>query len=148
LNKLCIFVSTTLLLAGAAQAHAQLEGIGPDTRPKDHPIPAIQDTESPAQKDARMAWFREARFGMFIHWGLYSIPAGSWDGKQIPGIGEWIMNNASIPVADYKALAAKFNPQSFNAHDIVALAKSSGMKYIIITAKHHDGFARPTRSTL
>jgi alpha-L-fucosidase len=141
LNKLCIFVSTTLLLAGAAQAHAQLEGIGPDTRPKDHPIPAIQDTESPAQKDARMAWFREARFGMFIHWGLYSIPAGSWNGKQIPGIGEWIMNNASIPVADYKALAAKFNPQSFNAHDIVALAKSAGMKYIIITAKHHDGFA-------
>ena len=78
---------------------------------------------------------------MFIHWGLYSIPAGTWDGKQIPGIGEWIMNNASIPVADYKALAPKFNPTGFSAHDIVALAKSAGMKYIVITSKHHDGFA-------
>ena len=88
-----------------------------------------------------MAWWREARFGMFIHWGLYSIPAGTWNGKQVPGIGEWIMNNASIPVADYKALASQFNPTAFNAHDIVALAKSAGMKYIVITAKHHDGFA-------
>ena len=67
--------------------------------------------------------------------------AGTWDGKQIPGIGEWIMNNASIPVADYKALAPKFNPVGFSAHDIVALAKSAGMKYIVITSKHHDGFA-------
>jgi alpha-L-fucosidase len=88
-----------------------------------------------------MAWWREARFGMFIHWGLYSVPAGTWDGQQIPSLGEWIMNNASIPVADYKALAPKFNPTGFSAHDIVALAKSAGMKYIVITAKHHDGFA-------
>ena len=106
-----------------------------------HPVPSIQDTETPAQRDARMEWWREARFGMFIHWGLYSIPAGTWNGKQIPGIGEWIMNNASIPVADYKALAPKFNPTAFSAHDIVALAKSAGMKYIVITSKHHDGFA-------
>ncbi len=106
-----------------------------------HPVPAIQDTETAAQRDARLHWWREARFGMFIHWGLYSIPAGTWDENQIPGIGEWIMNNASIPVADYKALAGKFNPVGFSAHDIVALAKSAGMKYIVITAKHHDGFA-------
>jgi len=106
-----------------------------------HPIPAIQDTETTSQRDARMAWWREARFGMFIHWGLYSVPAGTWDGQQIPSLGEWIMNNASIPVADYKALAPKFNPTGFSAHDIVALAKSAGMKYIVITAKHHDGFA-------
>ena len=88
-----------------------------------------------------MEWWRDARFGMFIHWGLYSVPAGTWDGKQIPGLGEWIMNNASIPVAEYKALAPQFNPTGFSAHDIVALAKSAGMKYIVITAKHHDGFA-------
>jgi alpha-L-fucosidase len=69
------------------------------------------------------------------------VPAGTWDGKQIPSLGEWIMNNASIPVADYKALAAQFNPTGFSARDIVALAKSAGMKYIVITAKHHDGFA-------
>jgi len=106
-----------------------------------HPVAPVQDTETAAQRDARMAWWREARFGMFIHWGLYSVPAGTWDGKQIPDLGEWIMNNASIPVADYKALAGKFNPVGFSAHDIVALAKSAGMKYIVITAKHHDGFA-------
>ena len=107
----------------------------------DHPVAAIQDTETPAQHEARMAWWREARFGMFIHWGLYSIPAGTWKGNQIPGIGEWIMNRATIPVADYKALAPQFNPTAFSAHDIVALAKSAGMKYIVITSKHHDGFA-------
>ncbi len=130
-----------LLFAAIPLSHAQLQGSKPDVQPANHPVPAIQDTETPAQRDARMQWWREARFGMFIHWGLYSIPAGTWDGKQIPGIGEWIMNNASIPVADYKALAPKFNPTGFSAHDIVALAKSAGMKYIVITAKHHDGFA-------
>jgi alpha-L-fucosidase len=121
-------------------AHAQLEGDKIATATK-HPVAAVQDTETPAQRDARMKWFREARFGMFIHWGLYSIPAGVWDGKPVPSIGEWIMNRASIPVADYKALAPKFNPTGFSAHDIVALAKAAGMKYIVITAKHHDGFA-------
>jgi alpha-L-fucosidase len=106
-----------------------------------HPVAAIQDTETTAERDARMKWWREARFGMFIHWGLYSIPAGTWDGKQVPGIGEWIMNNASIPVAQYEALAPEFNPTAFSAHNIVALAKAAGMKYIVITSKHHDGFA-------
>jgi alpha-L-fucosidase len=134
LAVLAIFVVAPL-------SRAQMEGDKIETRATGHPIPAIQDTETPAQRDARMQWWREARFGMFIHWGLYSIPAGTWDGKQIPSIGEWIMNNASIPVADYKSLAPKFNPIGFSAHDIVALAKSAGMKYIVITAKHHDGFA-------
>src|SRR5271165_3360979 len=134
-------VAAIAILFAVSLSHAQLEGSKPDTQPVRHPVPSIQDTESLGQRDARMAWWREARFGMFIHWGLYSIPAGTWDGKQIPGIGEWIMNNASIPVADYKALASQFNPTSFSAHDIVALAKSAGMKYIVITAKHHDGFA-------
>ena len=129
---------SSLLLAPAALAQTEGNRIAASD---DHPVKAIQDTETPAERDARMAWWRAARFGMFIHWGLYSIPAGTWDGKQIPGIGEWIMNRASIPVADYKALAPKFNPTGFNAHDIVALAKSAGQKYIVITAKHHDGFA-------
>ena len=130
-----------MFLFGTFASHAQLEGTKPETGPVDHPVAAIQDTETPAQRDLRMAWWRDARFGMFIHWGLYSIPAGSWNGKPVPGIGEWIMNNGSIPVADYKALASQFNPTAFSAHDIVALAKSAGMKYIVITAKHHDGFA-------
>ena len=63
----------------------------------------------------RMTWFRDARFGMFIHWGLYAIPAGEWKGKQIPGIGEWIMNRAKIPVAEYEQLAKQFNPVDFDA---------------------------------
>jgi len=134
-------LSSVLVFAAVSLSYAQLAGSKPDTQAVHHPVPSIQDTETPAQKDARMQWWREARFGMFIHWGIYSIPAGTWDGKQIPGGGEWIMNNASIPVADYKALASQFNPTSFSAHDIVALAKSAGMKYIVITAKHHDGFA-------
>lgn len=127
-------------VASVGQAQLQGDSFPAPAVPK-HPVASVQDTETAAQRDARMAWWREARFGMFIHWGLYSIPAGTWDGKQIPSIGEWIMNNASIPVADYKGLATKFNPVGFSAHDIVALAKASGMKYIVITAKHHDGFA-------
>jgi alpha-L-fucosidase len=131
----------TLLISAVLPVSAQLESSPPIPTSDAHPVKSIQDTETPAQRDARMQWWREARFGMFIHWGLYSIPAGTWDGKQIPGIGEWIMNNASIPVADYKALAGQFNPTGFSAHDIVALAKGAGMKYIVITSKHHDGFA-------
>jgi alpha-L-fucosidase len=140
-NRACRSIAITLLLAATSSVHAQLESDKPYTQSVTHAVQAIQETETPAQRDARMQWWREARFGMFIHWGLYSIPAGTWDGKQIPSVGEWIMNQASIPVADYKALAPKFNPTAFSAHDIVALAKSAGMKYIVITSKHHDGFA-------
>jgi len=140
--KLTHLLAVAAIITAAPLGRAQLQGGSFDTPAAPaHPIASIQDTETPAQKDARMAWWRQARFGMFIHWGLYSIPAGTWDGHQVPSIGEWIMNNASIPVADYKALAAEFNPTGFSAHDIVALAKSAGMKYIVITAKHHDGFA-------
>lgn len=88
-----------------------------------------------------MDWWKEARFGMFIHWGLYSLPAGVWNDKDVAGIGEWIMLRAKIPTKDYQQLATKFNPVQFNADAWVKLARDSGMKYIIITSKHHDGFA-------
>jgi alpha-L-fucosidase len=141
-NLLHRSIATGLLFASSASlAFAQLQGSKADATPTKHPVPAIQDIETAAQRDARMAWWRDARFGMFIHWGLYSIPAGEWKGQRTTHIGEWIMNDLSIPVADYKALAKQFNPTGFSAHDIVALAKSSGMKYIVITSKHHDGFA-------
>jgi alpha-L-fucosidase len=139
-SKGCAMAATGLAMGEALPALAQVEGEQIKTSPK-HPVPSIQDTESPAEKNERMRWFREARFGMFIHWGLYAIPAGRWNGKEVPGIGEWIMNRASIPVADYKALAPKFNPTQFSAPEIVGLAKAAGMKYIVITSKHHDGFA-------
>jgi alpha-L-fucosidase len=133
-------IAMALLSALNTPALAQTEGHQIETN-TNHAVAAIQDTETPAQRDARMSWWREARFGMFIHWGLYSVPAGTWNNKRVPSIGEWIMNNASIRVADYKALARDFDPRAFNAHDIVALARAAGMKYIVITAKHHDGFA-------
>jgi alpha-L-fucosidase len=97
--------------------------------------------ETKAQHDARMAWWREAKFGMFIHWGLYSIPAGIWKGEKEKGIGEWIMFNMKIPVAEYEPLVHEFNPVKFNAAEWVRIAKSAGQKYIVITSKHHDGFA-------
>ncbi len=100
-----------------------------------------QPVETAAQREGRMKWWREARFGMFIHWGVYSVPAGMWQGKQIPGIGEWIMLNGKIPVADYAGFAKQFNPVKFDANKWVEIAKDAGMKYMVITAKHHDGFA-------
>lgn len=99
------------------------------------------DPETKAQHDARMAWWREAKFGMFIHWGVYSVPAGFYHDQPVGGIGEWIMNNGKIPCMEYQAFAREFNPAKFNAGEWVKIAKDAGQKYIIITSKHHDGFA-------
>lgn len=92
-------------------------------------------------RQQKMAWFRQAKFGMFIHWGLYAIPAGYWKGQRAPGIGEWIMNRARVPVKEYEQLAKQFNPVRFNADQWVQLAQDAGMRYMVITSKHHDGFA-------
>ena len=99
------------------------------------------DDETAEQRDARMAWWREARFGLFIHWGVYSVPAGTHNGEQIENIGEWIMHYGKIPVSEYQQYAKEFNPVDYDPEAWVLMAKDAGMKYIVITAKHHDGFA-------
>jgi alpha-L-fucosidase len=99
------------------------------------------DPESPAAKEKRLEWFRHDKFGLFIHWGLYSIPAGYWKGQRSPGIGEWVQHRLRIPVAEYSQLAQWFNPIRFDADAWAQLAVDAGMKYVVITSKHHDGFA-------
>ena len=104
---------------------------------------AAAPAESPdAARDARIAWWREARFGMFIHWGLYAIPGGVWKDKVHPtGYSEWIMFDEKIPTREYAKLAEQFNPQQFDAAAWTAIARKAGMKYLVLTAKHHDGFS-------
>ena len=92
-------------------------------------------------RENRMKWWRDARFGMFIHWGVYSVPGGIYKGQQVNRIGEWIMNRGKIPVAEYIQFAGQFNPVNYDPDAWVRLAKEAGMKYIVITSKHHDGFA-------
>ncbi len=97
---------------------------------------------SAAEKpDPKLKWFDEAKYGLFINWGLYSIPAGEWKEKKYPNIGEWIMHDAKIPVKEYEQLARQFNPKKFSAEEWVQLAVDSGMKYLVFDCKHHDGFA-------
>jgi alpha-L-fucosidase len=93
--------------------------------------------------DPKMDWWKEAKFGMFIHWGLYSIPAGTWGDQKMKRVigSEWILNVLKIPIADYTKLAPQFNPTNFNADNFVLLAKEAGMKYMVFTAKHCEGFA-------
>jgi alpha-L-fucosidase len=93
---------------------------------------AVAQSYQPSESNLQARqWFQDAKFGMFIHWGVYTVP----------GRGEWVMENEKIPIVEYEKFAPQFNPTEFSAVDIVALAKSAGMKYITITSKHHDGFA-------
>lgn len=91
-------------------------------------------------RDKRLLWWREARFGLFIHWGLYSIAGGVWGDEAVEGIGEWIMFRRMISVKEYEGLAKLFNPENFDAREWARIAVEAGVRYLAITAKHHDGF--------
>lgn len=101
---------------------------------------AAQHAETAAQRDARMQWWREARFGLFIHWGVYAVAAGEWEGRRVPGVGEWIMENGRIPASRYVTLAEKFAPTGYDPAAWAALAREAGCRYMVITSRHHDGF--------
>ncbi len=94
---------------------------------------------APSADDERMAWWREAKFGLFIHWGVYAVPAGKYGDNT--NYGEWIMHSAKIPSAEYKEYASNFNPVKYDPEAWVKVAREAGMRYIVITSKHHDGFA-------
>src|SRR5437868_10116138 len=112
--------STSAVVGAALAAVVATAGAqAPATRPPD-----------PA-KEKRLEWFREAKYGLFIHWGLYALPAGQWNGKRSLGLGEWVMFRSPVPVKDYEKLASRFNPVKFNADEWVKLAEDAGMKYIV-----------------
>jgi len=130
-------ILTILLLSPLAALHAA-----------DKPKPAMDGTSADMwgaggvkTNLVRGAWLKESRFAMFVHWGLYSELGGKWNDKTYYGIAEWIMKRGKIPVADYEKVAARFNPVAFDAREWVRLAKAAGMRHIMITSKHHDGFA-------
>lgn len=127
------------LLAFAVLGQQKLKSIfttlpvNPDPNAQAVPIP-----ETKAEKAKRMNWWADARFGLFLHWGTYAVPAGTWDGKT--NYAEWIRENAQIPINTYNKFATEFDPTQFNADAWVKMAKDAGMKYIVITSKHHEGF--------
>ena len=100
-----------------------------------------QPVKQETSQEGRMQWWTDAKFGLFIHWGVYAVPAGVYKDVQINNIGEWIMNRGKIPVAEYREFAREFNPVKYDPEAWVKLAKEAGMKYLVITSKHHDGFA-------
>jgi alpha-L-fucosidase len=140
-----LLILSGVLLSSVAYAYwrgATPPPVGGSTDPLANPQQAPAATPAATSED-RMAWFRRDKFGLFIHWGPYSNLAGEWQGHRVP-VGteaEWIMQRFNIPVAEYRQLAHQFNPTHFNADEWVKLAQATGMKYIVVTAKHHDGFA-------
>jgi alpha-L-fucosidase len=132
------FGTLTVLAMGLAVG---CRGADEPGRESDEPSMREQWAQMHAAKAPQLEAFNEAKFGMFIHWGLYATPAGEWKGERMPGISEWIMQRAKIPRAEYAALAETFNPVKFDADEWAGIARDAGMRYMVLTSKHHDGFA-------
>lgn len=133
-----LFLSCAVLSGAQGQpAPAATAGEGVELDPSATSTAFNQETS--AERDSRIRWWREAKFGLFIHWGVYAVPAGSYNG--IHTYGEWIMHSTKIPPSDYREFARNFNPVKYDPSQWVRIAQQAGMRYIVITAKHHDGFA-------
>lgn len=130
MNKTVKYIIPALAIAAAATAAYYVSDSSDKKEIKEEQV----------QQTDRAAWWREARFGMFIHWGLYSVAAGEWNGKPVDGIGEWIQNFAKIPNTEYEKLVDGFTLANYNPESWVKMAKDAGVGYIVFTAKHHDGF--------
>ncbi len=136
--KTVSIVSLMLIIVLCLNAQGKSKA-GTKVKAKAQPTTTVQMKES----ENPMDWFKEAKFGLFIHWGPYSLIEGEWNGKQVRvgSNAEWAMKFLKIPVKEYREIASGMNPVKFDAREWVRLAKETGMKYLVITAKHHDGFA-------
>ena len=147
MKKLLIYIILVVIVCKVSAQTTRDEDKEMLKKGKERDQKAIDDakqgwwTASMRNHDQRTQWWREAKFGMFIHWGIYSLPGGEWKGKKVSGYAEHLMRKEKISRNEYLDLAHQFNPVKFNAEEWILNAKKAGMKYFIITAKHHDGFA-------